>query len=92
MIDLIGNLAVNKIEKEMEMQNFVDELIEARINGNAITGISRDMTYQKMVKRIRKKDIQHYNMIYGNYKKLYGSKIEMIEQIKDFIINRKEKR
>ena len=71
----------------MTAQEKVQELINTRINGNYI---ETNKTYMNMIKQINRNDIQIWNDIYGNSKKLYGNKIEMIEQITDFINDEEE--
>lgn len=55
------------------------ELIDARINGNSIKG---NKTYENMLKSVTKKDIQYVasDCAYGL---VNGTKLEMIEQIKN---------
>lgn len=62
------------------MFNLVEALVNTRINGNSIKG---NKTYENMLKRISKDDINNYNQSFGNNVVLYGSKLEMIEQIRN---------
>ena len=57
----------------------VKELIETRINGNRIKG---NKTYEAMLRRISKDDINSFADAAG-MGKLYGTKLEMIEQIRN---------
>ena len=57
----------------------VAQLVETRINGNSIKG---NKTYEGMLKRISKDDINNYSVSLGGGV-LYGSKLEMIEQIRN---------
>ena len=61
----------------------INELIETRINGNSIKG---NTTYEAMIKRVRKKEIRHY-VLHFDLKEVYGTKLEMIEQIARNILN-----
>ena len=61
--------------------DIVQQLVETRINGNSIKG---NKTYERMLKRITKDSINNYNRYFvGHTKELFGSKLEMIEQIRD---------
>ncbi len=64
--------------------SIVDELVSTRINGNSI---SNNGTYLRMLKRVKKEDINEYANEYG-MADLYGTKIEMITQIVEHIIGR----
>ena len=61
----------------------INELIEARINGNSIKGNS---TYEAMLRRVTKEDIINYSKYsYGTMDYFFlisGTKLNMIEQIK----------
>lgn len=63
----------------MTKDNIVMELINTRINGNKIKG---NKTYEDMLKRVTKEDIKKCSYNWGN-SSLYGSKLEMIEQLKN---------
>ena len=58
----------------------VSELVDARINGNSIKG---NKYYENMLKNTKSVTIRNYahQMGIGN---LYGTKLEMIEQIKNY--------
>ena len=56
----------------------VEELVATLQNGNKIKG---NKTYENMLKRVSKDDIEQYCSCYVSRKKLYGKKIEMLEQI-----------
>jgi hypothetical protein len=58
----------------------VSELVDTRINGNQIRG---SKTYERMLKATTVLTIRNYahEMGVGN---IYGSKLEMIEQIKNY--------
>lgn len=60
----------------------IEQLVETRINGNSI---ANNKTYLNMLKRVTKEDIQYSEINFYNIK-LYGSKIEMIEQLKESVI------
>ena len=62
----------------------VGELVDTRINGNSITN---NVTYANMLRRVKKEDINEYANDYGMHD-IYGSKLEMLEQIKEHIIGR----
>ena len=63
----------------------INELIETRINGNSIKG---NITYEAMLKRVRKKEIRHY-VLHFDLKEVSGTKLEMIEQIARNILNKR---
>ena len=60
----------------------IEKLIETRINGNTIDSKS---VYANDVKKITKDQIVHHAK-YDYDLDVYGSKIEMIEQIKNKIV------
>ena len=64
----------------MSKDEIVQELVTTRINGNSIVG---NKTYESMLKRVTKEDILSYSMAYVSLRKLYGTKLEMIEQIRN---------
>ena len=68
----------------MTKYNIVMELVNTRINGNRIKG---DKTYENMLKRVSRADITNCSYNWGN-KMLYGSKLEMIEQLRHICENR----
>ena len=68
----------------MSKDNTVMELVNTRINGNKIKG---NKTYEDMLKRVTKEDIKNCSYNWGNVS-LYGSKLEMIEQLKNICENR----
>ena len=71
----------------MSKTSIVDDLVETRINGNSI---SNNITYKNMLKRVSKEEINEYATEYG-MSHLFGTKVEMIEQIKEYIVgNRRE--
>ena len=71
----------------MTKMDIVGELVDTRINGNSIMN---NKTYVNMLRRVKKEDINEYANEYG-MADLYGSKLEMIEQIRDHITgNRRE--
>ena len=59
----------------------ISELVLTRINGNSIKG---NKTYESMLKRVTKKDIDSY-ILGAEIDKLYGSKLELIEQIRNAV-------
>ena len=63
----------------------VQELVNTRINGNQIKGNS---TYEAMLKSVSKDDINNYSMSLGG-SEVFGSKLEMIEQIRNNLTSRK---
>lgn len=65
--------------------SIVEELVDTRINGNQIKG---DSTYVAMLKSVSKDDINTYSMSLGG-PKVFGSKLEMIEQIRNNLTSRK---
>ena len=68
----------------MSKTSIIDALVETRINGNSI---SNNKTYVNMMRRVKKEDINEYAGDYG-MADLYGSKLEMLEQVKEHIIGR----
>ena len=61
--------------------NIVEQLVATRINGNSIKG---NKTYENMLKRVTKDSIRNYNEYFiGHISVLNGTKLEMIEQIRD---------
>ena len=68
----------------MNKQDMVHDLVYTRINGNSIMGYP---TYRTMLNRVTKEDIKDYasTWCYELYSGLYGTKLEMIEQIKNHI-------
>ena len=66
----------------MGKMEIVGALVDTRINGNSIPG---NVTYVNMLRRVKKEDINEYAGDYG-MSDLYGSKLEMIEQIREYII------
>ena len=64
----------------MNKDRIIEELVTTRINGNNIVG---NKTYESMLKRVTKEDILSYSMAYVSLGKLYGTKLEMIEQIRN---------
>ena len=66
-------------DRIMKKYEIVEELVSTRINGNQIKGCA---TYENMLKKITKQDIQDYNSNFSD-SVLYGSKLEMIEQIRN---------
>lgn len=68
----------------MSKYSIVEELVDTRINGQKIKGNS---TYENMLKSVSKDDINNYSMSLGG-PKLFGSKLEMIEQIKNNLTSR----
>ena len=68
----------------MSKTSIIDALVETRINGNSI---SNNKTYVNMMRRVKKEDINEYAGDYG-MADLYGSKLEMLEQIREHIIGR----
>ena len=65
--------------------SIVEELVDTRINGNQIKG---NETYEARLKSVSKDDINNYSMSLGG-PELFGSKLEMIEQIKNNLTSRK---
>ena len=65
----------------MSKRQTVEELVNTRINGNSIKG---NKTYEAMLKRVSKDDINNYAFEL-EMPKLHGSKLEMIEQIRNRI-------
>ena len=65
--------------------SIVEELVDTRINGNQIKG---DSTYEAMLKSVSKNDIKNYSMSLGG-PEVFGSKLEMIEQIRNNLTSRK---
>ena len=63
----------------------VQELVNTRINGNQIKGNS---TYEAMLKSVSKDDINNYSMSLGG-SEVFGSKLQMIEQIRNNLTSRK---
>lgn len=63
----------------MTKKDKVFALVETRINGNSIIN---NKTYMGMLKSITKADIQDASYDIG-YGKLFGTKLEMIEQMRD---------
>ena len=68
----------------MDSMTKIELLIETIINGNSIKGCE---TYENMLKSITKNDIRSYVEFQYN-KTLFGSKIEMLIQIADYISKR----
>ena len=66
------------------MDNLIETLVNTRINGNSIKGCK---TYENMLKRISKKDLENYALNFG-FSSLYGNKLEMIEQLRNKIEGR----
>ena len=66
------------------MNNLIETLVNTRINGNSIKGCK---TYENMLKRISKKDLENYALNFG-FSSLYGNKLEMIEQLRNKIEGR----
>lgn len=64
----------------------VNTLVETRINGNSIIN---NKTYCNMLKSIKKQDILDYSFSLG-YGQLYGTKLEMIEQLKNYCVHGQE--
>ncbi|MDY0138253.1 MAG: hypothetical protein RBR50_01015 [Candidatus Izemoplasmatales bacterium] len=69
----------------MKKSDIVEELFNARINGNSIKG---NATYEAMLKRVSKQDILNvidcfYGSEYDCIK--YGTKLELIEQLANAI-------
>jgi len=64
----------------MTKDNLVETLVNTRVNGNSIKG---NKTYTNMLKRITKDDINEYYNAFVASGVLYGTKLEMIEQIRD---------
>ena len=63
----------------MDAMTKIELLVETRVNGNSI---KENETYENMLKSLTKNDIRSYaNFQYGL--NLYGSKLEMIEQIRN---------
>ncbi len=64
----------------------VAELVDTRINGNSIKG---NITYERMLKATTAVTIRNYAhaMGVGN---IYGSKLEMIEQIRNYFTRRSD--
>jgi len=60
-------------------QKEINTLIETRINGNSLTSCKH---YINMLKRITKADLKHYCFV-CDIATLYGSKAEIIEQLKE---------
>ena len=70
--------------KNRIINELINELIETRINGNSIKG---NITYEAMLKRVTKEDIIGYSCESIGYLFLIsGTKLNMIEQIKNQII------
>ncbi len=59
----------------------VEELVNTRINGNQIRGSN---VYMNKLSRVSKPDINEYADLFG-MPDLYGTKLEMLEQIRDHI-------
>ena len=60
----------------------IEELIETRVNGNSIKG---NKTYEKMLNRISKEDIKSHAKNLHEIGDIQGSKLGMIEQIRDLL-------
>lgn len=65
----------------MSKMDTVGALVDTRICGNSIMG---NKTYEGMLRGVTKEDINSYAMDFEG-RKLYGSKLEMVEQIRDYI-------
>ena len=62
-------------------QKHINTLIETRINGNSLNCCKH---YQELLKKITKADLALHVSRWGDGEiKLYGSKAEIIEQMKD---------
>ena len=68
----------------MSKMDIVGQLVDVRINGQSIRN---NTTYVNMMRRVKKEDINEYANDYG-MADLYGSKLEMLEQVKEHIIGR----
>ena len=68
----------------MSKMDIVGQLVDVRINGQSIRN---NTTYVNMMRRVKKEDINEYAGDYG-MADLYGSKLEMLEQIREHIIGR----
>ncbi len=66
----------------MKKHEIVEALVDTRICGNSILN---NKTYSNMLRRIGKGDINSYANDFG-MADLYGSRLEMIEQIREHII------
>lgn len=68
----------------MEKYQIIEELVNTRINGNSIKG---NKTYENMLKRVTKDNILDYHNLYSIdcFENIYGSKLEMIEQIRNSV-------
>ena len=61
-------------------QKHINTLIETRINGNSIDSSSY---YKNLLKQITKEDLALHVARWGDGIKLYGTKAEIIEQMKE---------
>ena len=64
--------------------NLVETLVETRINGNRI---KRNSTYEAILKRITKQDIANYSCLLGANTSLTGTKLDMIEQLRNIEVS-----
>ena len=69
---------------KMTKMEIVGALVDTRICGNSIM---KNKTYSNMLRRVSKTEINEYADDYG-MPDLYGTKLELIEQIKEHIIGR----
>jgi len=64
-------------------QVIVEQLVDTRINGNSIRG---NDTYERMLKRVTKSEINHFSVCLLGYAIETGlTKLQMIEDIRDAI-------
>ena len=64
-------------------QTHINTLVSTRINGNSIDSSSY---YKNLLKQITKEDLALHVARWGNDRKLFGTKKEIIEQMKDHYI------